>query len=431
MSGSTFEGAVERMYVAGVRGSPLALMSSTREPGESTPQVEAQAVVGYTAYGRVREAGDWGQLVASPSTLGSGVAGMHGTHAGYTGGRDEETLGVVVLGARVYVPALGRWLSPDPAGVGNPYAYADDDPVNDIDPTGAFSLGDALVLIAVIVVSYFTDGALSESGASALEASMGAGAAGAIGTDAQDGVFQGEGSGWAALGTISVLAGGQFGAGFLGAFSSAMVAYGYPLEGEVDTGSEVAHVVLSAVVGGTVSALAGESFANGTLSAAFQEMFNEEAHAGQAKQQLRRIPIGKAPASSQDLLAHLMFAESAGVPAAYPAIGYSIVNRVGAPGFPSSLTAVIFEPNQYASVGGKLWNAAANPSQLTGANAASYAQARRIATGILNGTIPDPVPGATYFYSGSPSHWFQEEVNSGVLTPVSYSVRPFTFLRQY
>lgn len=55
MSGSTFEGTVERMYVAGVRGSPLALMSSTWSPGESTPQVEAQAVVGYTAYGRARE----------------------------------------------------------------------------------------------------------------------------------------------------------------------------------------------------------------------------------------------------------------------------------------------------------------------------------------------------------------------------------------
>ena len=38
-------------------------------------------------------------------------------------------LGAVVLGARVYLPALGRWLSPDPVGMGSPYVYVGDNPL--------------------------------------------------------------------------------------------------------------------------------------------------------------------------------------------------------------------------------------------------------------------------------------------------------------
>ena len=43
------------------------------------------------------------------------------------------------MGARYYDPALGRWLSEDPAGIAgglNLYGYAANDPVNNSDPTG-------------------------------------------------------------------------------------------------------------------------------------------------------------------------------------------------------------------------------------------------------------------------------------------------------
>jgi RHS repeat-associated protein len=52
--------------------------------------------------------------------------------------RDEET-GFDSMGARCYAPWLGRWISPDPAGLRdglNPYAYCGNDPVNFCDPTG-------------------------------------------------------------------------------------------------------------------------------------------------------------------------------------------------------------------------------------------------------------------------------------------------------
>ncbi|MFN9296708.1 MAG: RHS repeat-associated core domain-containing protein, partial [Acidobacteriota bacterium] len=41
---------------------------------------------------------------------------------------------------RYYAPSLGRFLTPDPAGVGlNHYAYSDADPINGFDPSGLFA----------------------------------------------------------------------------------------------------------------------------------------------------------------------------------------------------------------------------------------------------------------------------------------------------
>jgi len=51
---------------------------------------------------------------------------------------DQET-GLYHMGARYYDPALGRWLSEDPAGITggiNLYSYAGNDPVNGRDPSG-------------------------------------------------------------------------------------------------------------------------------------------------------------------------------------------------------------------------------------------------------------------------------------------------------
>lgn len=53
--------------------------------------------------------------------------------------RDEET-GLYYYGLRYYAPWLGKWLSPDPAGVTqgmNPYVYAKNNPLRFNDPSGA------------------------------------------------------------------------------------------------------------------------------------------------------------------------------------------------------------------------------------------------------------------------------------------------------
>ena len=64
-----------------------------------------------------------------------------GAKYGWLGGKERRTelpSGVIQMGMRSYVPALGRFLSPDPipGGSANAYDYADQDPVNAYDLTG-------------------------------------------------------------------------------------------------------------------------------------------------------------------------------------------------------------------------------------------------------------------------------------------------------
>ncbi len=43
---------------------------------------------------------------------------------------------MVKIGQRYHDPSLGRWTQRDPLGAGNPYAYTNDDPVDNADPSG-------------------------------------------------------------------------------------------------------------------------------------------------------------------------------------------------------------------------------------------------------------------------------------------------------
>lgn len=70
------------------------------------------------------------------------------------------------MNGRIYDPLLGRFLSADPY-VGdaydsqdyNRYSYVGNNPLNANDPSGFFKLKDALKIVAVVVVAYFTAGA--------------------------------------------------------------------------------------------------------------------------------------------------------------------------------------------------------------------------------------------------------------------------------
>jgi RHS repeat-associated protein len=87
--------------------------------------------------------------------FGEPMAGSAGRF-GWLGGkarRAELPSGVIQMGARSYIPSLGRFLTPDPVrgGSANPYDYAGQDPVNGSDLNGELSVKKAAHLAAVAV----------------------------------------------------------------------------------------------------------------------------------------------------------------------------------------------------------------------------------------------------------------------------------------
>ena len=56
----------------------------------------------------------------------------------------ELSDGVIAMGARSYVPEIGRFLQPDPqpGGSADPYSYTNGDPLNESDPTGEWTLNE-------------------------------------------------------------------------------------------------------------------------------------------------------------------------------------------------------------------------------------------------------------------------------------------------
>ena len=98
-----------------------------------SPTSAAQGLAGYSSY----------------SPYGAKTSANYSENLGYQGDYADPTTGLVYMNARWYNPATGTFTSSDtlggtpiPATVdGNPYAYADGNPLTNTDPTGMFACG--------------------------------------------------------------------------------------------------------------------------------------------------------------------------------------------------------------------------------------------------------------------------------------------------
>jgi RHS repeat-associated protein len=84
----------------------------------------------------------------TPSCEGSAT-----TPLGYDGQYASADTGLIYMRARVYDPTTAQFLSSDPleAITGAPYSYARDNPINDSDPAGLFSLEQVLSVASTVV----------------------------------------------------------------------------------------------------------------------------------------------------------------------------------------------------------------------------------------------------------------------------------------
>ncbi|TCL83553.1 RHS repeat-associated protein [Curtobacterium sp. PhB142] len=82
----------------------------------------------------------------------------------YIGGYWDASAKVYHLGARYYDPSIGRFTQQDPTGQeANPYAYANDDPINSSDPSGTSAV-DRLVRILDLVLKGYAVSEVLTSG---------------------------------------------------------------------------------------------------------------------------------------------------------------------------------------------------------------------------------------------------------------------------
>ncbi len=237
--------------------------------------------------------------------------------------------GIIHMNGRIYDPRLGRFLQADPivqfphySQSWNTYSYVLNNPLTYTDPSGYFigklfnkvfkglnkALGDfapflGIALLAIPVVrawvisswgsafsfGFWTGGIASGSYKGALFGGISAAAFYGIGSQfaAEAGFFQQEGLGHVlthglAGGILAELQGGQFGYGFLAAgLSKAVMGRFSYADGSAP--AVMGRTTIAAVVGGTISRITGGKFANGALTSAMAQLFNNETSARNMK----------------------------------------------------------------------------------------------------------------------------------------------------
>lgn len=168
---------VVRPAAAAIRTKPIFYhhgdhLGSTQLVTDSGSQPVAH--IRYLPYGGVR-----GRYDGSGAPLGADCSSLPSCRE-FTGYDTEPVSGLQYAGARFYDPAVGSFLTHDPARqFASPYSYGDGDPLNWTDPDGEFFDILAAILIASVVSAAVRAVVAAASGASLAEIGEAA-AAGAI-----------------------------------------------------------------------------------------------------------------------------------------------------------------------------------------------------------------------------------------------------------
>jgi RHS repeat-associated protein len=161
----------ENSYVYGPEGLAIEQIST-----EESPSYLHQDQLGSTR--AITDAGGevTGTFSYGPFGSPSGATGSATTPLGFAGEYTDAETGLQYLRARFYDPATGQFLTHDPAEelTRQPYAYASDDPVNSVDPSGEIAAAAACAAtIEIPIVGEVTCGAAVVTGAAAAGALAG------------------------------------------------------------------------------------------------------------------------------------------------------------------------------------------------------------------------------------------------------------------
>jgi len=293
----------------------------------------------FDAWGARRNIAQWDAATFTLALSSITVSGFQEsiTRRGFTGHEMVDDMGIIHMNGRIYDPNLARFLQADPFIDGvkdtqgyNRYSYLQNNPLNATDPSGFFSFkrefkrhlhmkdthkflnerypkAIPFIQIALAFIpkagpyasaafsannAYYVSGGKESAGIKSFAISMvSMGIFKVIGDKftQSSGIYTKNGAGHifahaVAGGVLAELQGGKFGHGFMsGGLTKGFMGHSGFDYSDGSWEAIAGRTIIAAVVGGTISEMTGGKFANGAVTAAMAQLFNNELTAAQKR----------------------------------------------------------------------------------------------------------------------------------------------------